>query len=84
MIRDGWLQGPVVYEDFLPRSAAGIFQSNLTETVSKDLTAEGADLDAEWLEGVLGRPLNDPFELYGQQHRSSVQEALRRLGIPRE
>ena len=32
LIRDGVLvPEPIVYEDFLPRSAAGIFQSNLTE-----------------------------------------------------
>ena len=81
LIRDGWLRAdPVVYEDFLPRSAAGIFQSNLTDAGSKDVTADGADLGAEWLEGVLDRKLNDPFDLYEEQHRSSVRQALDRLG----
>ena len=83
LVRDGWLRAePVVYEDFLPRSAAGIFQSNLTEAGSKDTTAEGADLDAGWLEGVLERPLHDPFDLYAEQHRASVVAALGRLGLP--
>jgi uncharacterized glyoxalase superfamily metalloenzyme YdcJ len=72
----------VVYEDFLPRSAAGIFQSNLTEAGSKDSEAEGADLDADWLEGVLERPLHDPFDLYEAQHRASVDTALAQLGLP--
>ena len=81
LIRDGWLRAdPVVYEDFLPRSAAGIFQSNLTDAGSKDVTADGADLGAEWLEGVLDRKLNDPFDLYEEQHRSSVRHALHQLG----
>jgi uncharacterized glyoxalase superfamily metalloenzyme YdcJ len=83
LIRDGWLETePVVYEDFLPRSAAGIFQSNLTDAGSKDAAVEGADLDAAWLEGVLNRPLNDPFDLYEEQRRTSIDTALRHLGVP--
>ena len=86
LIREGWLQTePVVYEDFLPRSAAGIFQSNLTNAGSKDATVEGADLDAAWLEGVLDRSLNDPFDLYEEQRRASVDAALRQLDVhPRQ
>ncbi|MFI5660037.1 2-oxoadipate dioxygenase/decarboxylase family protein [Streptomyces sp. NPDC051684] len=31
LVRGGWVRArPIVYEDFLPRSAAGIFQSNLS------------------------------------------------------
>lgn len=83
LVRAGWLRAePVVYEDFLPRSAAGIFQSNLTEAGSKDTDAEGADLDADWLEGVLERPLHNPFDLYEAQHRASVDTALAQLGLP--
>ena len=83
LLRDGWLRAePVVYEDFLPRSAAGIFQSNLDEAGSKDTQVEGADLDAVWLEGVLERTLNDPFELYAREHRASVDAACRELGVP--
>lgn len=82
LVRSGWLRAePIVYEDFLPRSAAGIFQSNLTDTGSKDAGVGGAVLDATWLEGVLGRPLHDPFELYGNQQRTSVAAALQRLGV---
>ena len=62
---------PIVYEDFLPASAAGIFQSNLTSDGSKDTTQEGTALDAEWLSGVLGRTLHDPFELYAAQSEAS-------------
>lgn len=82
LVRDGWLRtAPVVYEDFLPRSAAGIFQSNLTDAGRKDATVDAADLDADWLEGVLDRPLHDPFDVYGEQHWASVEVALARLGV---
>ena len=80
LITDGWLRAePVVYEDFLPRSAAGIFQSNLTDAGSKDATVDGADLDAAWLEGVLDRPLHDPFDLYEAQRAASVRTTLPQL-----
>ncbi|MBD8605762.1 VOC family protein [Aeromicrobium sp. CFBP 8757] len=60
---DGTLQ-PIVYEDFLPKSAAGIFASNLTGDGSVDGTREGTARDASWLQDVLGRTLHDPYDLY--------------------
>ncbi len=60
---DGTLQ-PIVYEDFLPKSAAGIFASNLTGDGSVDGTREGSARDASWLQDVLGRTLHDPYDLY--------------------
>jgi uncharacterized glyoxalase superfamily metalloenzyme YdcJ len=83
LIRAGWLRAePVVYEDFLPRSAAGIFQSNLTDAGSKDSTVAGEELDAGWMEGVLGTTLYDPDDLYRAQHRASVHKAFADLGLP--
>lgn len=67
---------PIVYEDFLPASAAGIFQSNLTSDGSKDTTQEATVLDADWMAGALGRDLHDPFELYAAQQQASL-DALR-------
>lgn len=55
---------PIVYEDFLPKSAAGIFASNLTGDGSVDGTRQGTARDASWLQDVLGRPLHDPYDLY--------------------
>ena len=82
LVDHGWLRlAPVVYEDFLPRSAAGIFQSNLTDAGSRDDAAAGADLDAAWLEGVLARPLLDPTGLGAAQRDASVATALARLGL---
>lgn len=82
LLEDGWLTAsPVVYEDFLPRSAAGIFQSNLTDAGSKDASLQGAALDADWLEGVLEMPLGDPDDLYAAQRDASLATALRDLGL---
>ncbi len=55
---------PIVYEDFLPKSAAGIFASNLTGDGSVDDSREGSARDAAWLQRVLGRTLHDPYDLY--------------------
>ncbi|MET0448957.1 MAG: VOC family protein [Aeromicrobium sp.] len=62
---------PIVYEDFLPKSAAGIFASNLTSDGRMDRTREGSDRDAAWLQEVLGRPLHDPYALYEAERAAS-------------
>lgn len=72
---------PVVYEDFLPRSAAGIFQSNLTSDGAKDASQEGINRDADWMSGALGRELNDPFDLYADQVARSLTGAAETLGV---
>jgi uncharacterized glyoxalase superfamily metalloenzyme YdcJ len=83
LLAGGWVAAdPVVYEDFLPSSAAGIFQSNLSGSGSKDERRAGADLDADWLAGVLERPLTDPLELYAAAHEASLRSALDELGLP--
>ncbi|MGJ9411250.1 2-oxoadipate dioxygenase/decarboxylase family protein [Aeromicrobium sp. CF4.19] len=60
---DGALE-PIVYEDFLPKSAAGIFASNLTSDGTADGSQRGSRRDATWLQEQLGRPLHDPYDLY--------------------
>ncbi|MFE7406240.1 2-oxoadipate dioxygenase/decarboxylase family protein [Isoptericola sp. NPDC057559] len=75
---------PIVYEDFLPRSAAGIFQSNLTEEGSKDASQAGEDRDADWMAGAVGRELFDPFDLYAAQVAASRDRAAARLGVDPE
>ncbi|KRE33843.1 hypothetical protein ASG82_22585 [Mycobacterium sp. Soil538] len=55
---------PVVYEDFLPASAAGIFRSNLD---SDSPAAEGADdtsYSQHWMAGRIGHHIHDPYDLY--------------------
>lgn len=63
---------PIVYEDFLPRSAAGIFQSNLTDEGSRDDAVAGTRRDAGWLADVIGAPVRDPYALYAAQQQASV------------
>jgi uncharacterized glyoxalase superfamily metalloenzyme YdcJ len=73
LVFDGALTAtPIVYEDFLPRSAAGIFASNLTAETTVDLAAAGTRRDAGWLCDVLGIELADPYELYAAQQAASV------------
>jgi uncharacterized glyoxalase superfamily metalloenzyme YdcJ len=63
---------PIVSEDFLPRSAAGIFASNLTADGSRDDAVAGTRRDAGWLSGVLDAELRDPYALYAAQQQASV------------
>ena len=63
---------PIVYEDFLPRSAAGIFQSNLTDEGSRDDAQHGTDYDIDVLSEIIGRPVVDPHDLYQRQQDDSV------------
>lgn len=63
---------PIVYEDFLPASAAGIFVSNLTSDGAKDSSQQAATLDADWMAGALERTLHDPFDLYAAQQEASL------------
>jgi uncharacterized glyoxalase superfamily metalloenzyme YdcJ len=72
---------PIVYEDFLPRSAAGIFQSNLSGQGSRDNARQGTVYDAEWLSGALGREVLDPFALYEQQQNASLARVTEQLGL---
>ncbi len=57
---------PVVYEDFLPASAAGIFRSNLDTDAQKADGEEDRDWDytADWMAGQIGHHIHDPYELY--------------------
>ncbi len=63
---------PIVYEDFLPRSAAGIFASNLTDEGSRDDAVAGTRRDAGWLSDVLGTEVRDPYALYAAQQQASI------------
>ncbi|CAN5199225.1 VOC family protein [soil metagenome] len=57
---------PVVYEDFLPASAAGIFRSNLDTDTSVLATpaADDSGYSRDWMAGAIGRDLLDPYALY--------------------
>lgn len=72
---------PIVYEDFLPRSAAGIFQSNLTGAGTKDTSRTGTARDAGWLSDVIGTEVADPYSLYAAQQQASLDKASAELGV---
>jgi uncharacterized glyoxalase superfamily metalloenzyme YdcJ len=72
---------PIVYEDFLPRSAAGIFQSNLTDEGTRDDELAGTFFDIDTLSAVIGRPIADPTTLYEAQQAASLAAAARTLGL---
>jgi uncharacterized glyoxalase superfamily metalloenzyme YdcJ len=55
---------PVVYEDFLPASAAGIFRSNLDTDTQAAEAADNAEYSTHWLAGQFGHHIHDPYELY--------------------
>ncbi|MBX7435280.1 VOC family protein [Mycobacterium sp. Y57] len=55
---------PVVYEDFLPASAAGIFRSNLDTDTPAAEGADESDYSQQWMAGQIGHHIHDPYELY--------------------
>jgi uncharacterized glyoxalase superfamily metalloenzyme YdcJ len=82
LLEQGWVRAePIVYEDFLPRSAAGIFQSNLSGKGSKAADQEGAAYDSEWLSGAIDREVLDPFTLYEEQQNRSIGHLTRELEL---
>jgi len=82
LLDGGWLVAePIVYEDFLPRSAAGIFASNLGDRGVMDASQGGAPRDADWLSEAIGRPIRVPEEVYAEQRVESLARAAAALGI---
>ncbi|OBY24410.1 2-oxoadipate dioxygenase/decarboxylase HglS [Leisingera sp. JC1] len=67
---------PIVYEDFLPVSAAGIFQSNLGDEARSDhQTASSRSA----FEAALGKSVADEFALYEAMQAESYTAALEQL-----
>ncbi|MBV4365592.1 2-oxoadipate dioxygenase/decarboxylase HglS [Erwinia phyllosphaerae] len=62
---------PIIYEDFLPVSAAGIFQSNLGS--ERGAVSKGNPNKAAF-EQALGRQVIDEFSLYQQLEDNSLAE----------
>ena len=68
--RRGNPSAPIVYEDFLPASAAGIFRSNLDRdpgAPSFTTAADDSGYDVQWLAGAIDREIFDPYELYSKE-----------------
>ncbi|CAO3357357.1 2-oxoadipate dioxygenase/decarboxylase HglS [Azospirillum palustre] len=64
---------PVVYEDFLPVSAAGIFQSNLGDEARQDFAASP---NQQRFEADLGAAVLNPFDLYAEIERASIADCF--------
>jgi uncharacterized glyoxalase superfamily metalloenzyme YdcJ len=77
--RGGDPSKPVVYEDFLPASAAGIFRSNLDSDDSPSRSAparrndadtvDESDYSIDWMAGAIGHHIHDPYDLYEKAAR---------------
>ncbi|WP_295474655.1 VOC family protein [uncultured Pseudomonas sp.] len=69
---------PLVYEDFLPVSAAGIFQSNLGDDAQAHYQGNS---NREQFQQALGRETIDELALYADTQRRSLQDCANRLGL---
>lgn len=67
---------PIVYEDFLPVSAAGIFQSNLGDEASQTFVASPSQRE---FETDLGTAVLDEFAHYAGLEQASIQQCLQIL-----
>lgn len=77
LIAEGAIQfDPIVYEDFLPVSAAGIFQSNLGDDDTQEFTESP---NQKRFEADLGATVLNEFEHYARIERESVEAALKAL-----
>lgn len=82
LIADGDVAArPITYEDFLPVSAAGIFQSNLgSEARDGGYAADPARAE---FEAALGRTVQDEMALYQADQDASIAATLTALGVSR-
>lgn len=79
LVEEGVVEAiPLTYEDFLPLSAAGIFQSNLGNEAAQALDAEG---DVDGMQASLGVRLSDSDDLYRCIRDISMQECAAQLVI---
>lgn len=69
---------PLVYEDFLPVSAAGIFQSNLGDDAQTHYNTSSNQQD---FQRALGRNTINELKLYADTQQRSLQACAEALGI---
>ena len=68
---------PIVYEDFLPVSAAGIFQSNLGDDAAHAFVANP---NRDRFEADLGAPVVELHQRYAEAEAASIARARSVLG----
>ncbi|GKT56665.1 DUF1338 domain protein [Colletotrichum tofieldiae] len=85
LVSEGVLKAlPITYEDFLPFSAAGIFQSNLQSSIAGESIVNTNKLmkpDLKAYENALGREVLDSDELYSQAQKKSLDHCVEELEL---
>lgn len=77
LINDGLVEAlPIIYEDFLPVSAAGIFQSNLGDEQNPTTASQSNQTSFEY---ALGAPVLNEFEHYAAIEAQSLTHCLQTL-----
>ena len=81
LIAQGYVRfDPIIYEDFLPVSAAGIFQSNLGTDAQQNYS-EHSNRTA--FEQALGSSVQNELELYAEAEQWSLSRTYQELGLAR-
>lgn len=91
LIEQGLIEAkPIVYEDFLPVSAAGIFTSNLSSS-SEETNKSATNVDSTKIpqgnsnqtifEKALGTKVVKSFDLYEAMQQESIKATAMKLGI---
>lgn len=79
LLQEGLLRcEPLVYEDFLPVSAAGIFQSNLGDDVRDEYSSRS---NRQVFEDALQASPLDELALYADTQRESLEQCALALGV---
>jgi len=78
LLKEGFVEArPIVYEDFLPFSAAGIFQSNLAKSPEPgERHGKTSKHDQDGLELVLGCPILSSSQLYASEEMTSAADSI--------
>lgn len=78
LVADGLVRfDPITYEDFLPVSAAGIFQSNLGDDAAQEFHASPNQVR---FEADLGTSVLNEFDHYAAIEQASIDTCLQALG----
>lgn len=72
---------PLTYEDFLPLSAGGIFNSNLGNVSQSKQLIMSAEPDLDGFQRSLGAQIADEFHLYAQMQQESLLHCKQQLGL---
>lgn len=74
---------PQFYEDFLPKSAEGIFRSNVGEEKMTTVAVQKSDSQRRF-EEALGRPVLNMYDYYQKLQFESLAETCNELGLELE